>query len=140
MLIFKYNGGEINVEQNDIDSITFGTVDFKNAVLYINTEEEKQITSRDTFMNCHCKMDGGTIFKSFECYGKIRGRGNSTWLWTDGLIYGRRPYRVKFNNKNHMLGMKKNKDWVLLANWRDGSFMMNAFANDLGRYLGFPFS
>ena len=58
LMIFKYNGGEINVEQNDIDSITFGTVDFKNAVLYINTEEGKQITSRDTFMTCHYKMDG----------------------------------------------------------------------------------
>ena len=140
LMILKNNGGEIYVEQNNIDSITFGTVDFKNAVLYINTEEGKEITSRDTFMTCHFKMNGGTLFKSFECNGKIRGRGNSTWLWIDGLIYGRRPYRLKLNNKTEVLGMKNNKDWVLLSNWRDGSFMMNAFANELGRYLGFPFS
>lgn len=137
---FRYNGGELNVEQNDIDSVTIGTVDFQNAKLYINTEDSKEITSRDTFMTCHFSMDGGSLFPDFDCDGKVRGRGNSTWSWCDGLIYGRRPYKIKLGSKTKVLGMNKNKDWNLLANWRDGSFMMNAFANELGRYLGFPFS
>src|SRR5574344_2193492 len=137
---FKYNGGSLSVEQNDIDSVTFGNVDFQNAKLYITTDGHKEITSKDTFMLCHYVMDGGSLFKSFVFDGKIRGRGNSTWSWCNGLIYGRRPYKIKLDTKTNILGMKKNKDWVLLANWRDGSFMMNAFSNELGKYLGLPFN
>jgi spore coat protein CotH len=137
---FRYKGVDTNIEQNDIDSVTFEDVDFQNAKLHITTEGSKEITSRDTFMLCHYVMEGGSLFKSFESDGNIRGRGNSTWSWYDGLIYGRRPYRIKFDKKTNVLGLPKSKDWILLANWRDGSFMMNAFTNELGRYLGFPFN
>ena len=39
----------------------------------------------------------------------IRGRGNSTWD-----IYGKRPYRLKLDNKKNLLGMGKNKHWDCL--------------------------
>jgi spore coat protein CotH len=39
-----------------------------------------------------------------------------------------------------MLGLKSNKDWVLLANYRDPTFMMNPFAFELADYLGMPFA
>ena len=127
-----------------IDSITFGDVDFQNAVLYIDTEDGRPVTSREEWKQAQFRMDGGTLFPDFQAEGRIRGRGNSTWSWYnyggDPLIYGRRPYKIKFDQKQRVLQMNSDRTWVLLANWRDGSFMMNAFANEVGRYLGFAFT
>lgn len=66
---------------------------------------------------------------------RIRQRGNSTRLW-----YDKKPYRIKLDNKTSILGLPANKDWVLLANYRDQSKFMNAIAFDMARYMGsFPF-
>lgn len=66
---------------------------------------------------------------------KIRQRGNSTRLW-----YDKKPYRIKFDTKTSVLGLPANKDWVLLANYRDQTKFMNAIAFDMARYMGsFPF-
>ncbi len=62
---------------------------------------------------------------------KIRLRGNSTRLW-----YDKKPYRIKFETKTAVLGLAANKDWVLLANYRDQSKFMNAVAFDMARYMG----
>ncbi|MBO4906295.1 MAG: CotH kinase family protein [Bacteroidaceae bacterium] len=140
----RHNEQPVQLKTSDIDSITIGDVVFRNAVLYITTENGQEITSRTEWLNCHFNMDGGTLFDSFEADGRIRGRGNSTWSWYeyggDPLIYGRRPYKIKFNQKQRVMDMNADKTWVLLANWRDGSFMMNAFANEVGRYLDFAFT
>lgn len=63
--------------------------------------------------------------------GKVRYRGNSTRLW-----YPKKPYRIKFNEKVEVLGLAANKDWVLLANYRDQSKFMNAVVFDMARNMG----
>ncbi len=63
--------------------------------------------------------------------GKVRYRGNSTRLW-----YPKKPYRIKFNEKAELLGLAANKDWVLLANYRDQSKFMNAVVFDMARNMG----
>jgi len=63
--------------------------------------------------------------------GKVRYRGNSTRLW-----YPKKPYRIKFNEKTEVLGLAANKDWVLLANYRDQSKFMNAVVFDMARNMG----
>lgn len=66
---------------------------------------------------------------------EIRGRGNSTW----GLA--KKPYRIKFNNKRHLLNMKDDaKDWVLLANYADKTLIRNAVAFDVGQFIGMEFT
>lgn len=65
--------------------------------------------------------------------GKIRGRGNSTWHW-----YPKKPYRIKLDESAEMVGLPKNKDWVLLADYRDVTHMMNATGFYLARELGIP--
>lgn len=41
----------------------------------------------------------------------VKGRGNTTW----GLP--KKPYQIKLDSKQDILGMGKNKTWVLLANY-----------------------
>jgi len=67
-----------------------------------------------------------------ELNGRIRGRGNSTW-WE-----AKKPYKVQFTNDASyaripdFLGMKKNRNWALLADHLDRSLMRNKLALSLG--------
>lgn len=66
---------------------------------------------------------------------EIRGRGNSTW----GMP--KKPYRIKFNQKRHLLNMKDDaKDWVLLANYADKTLIRNAVAFEIGQFIGMEFT
>ena len=67
--------------------------------------------------------------------GYVRGRGNSTWKW-----YDKKPHRFKLDEKASVLGLDPEKDWVLLANYRDPSNLMNAFVFELGRQMGLPYT
>ncbi|UEG52892.1 CotH kinase family protein [Mucilaginibacter daejeonensis] len=66
---------------------------------------------------------------------QAKGRGNSTWV-----MYPKKPYRLKFDNKAAMLGMPSAKNWVLLANYNDKTLMRNRLALALGRRLGADFT
>lgn len=64
----------------------------------------------------------------------IRGRGNSTW------DADKKPYKVKLDKKADLLGMGKNKHWVLLANYYDNSLLRNRITYWLGEQLGMEFT
>ena len=49
----------------------------------------------------------------------IKGRGNATWK------YNKRPFAIKLNSGEKVLGMKKSKRWILLANWKDRTLLRN---------------
>ena len=61
--------------------------------------------------------------------GRIRGRGHSSWKWP------KKPYRIKLDKGVSVLGLDKNKDWILLANYADKSFLRNIVAYQMGRTL-----
>lgn len=63
--------------------------------------------------------------------GGIRGRGHSSWSWD------KKPYRIKLDTSVPILGMPKNRDWILLSNYADKSLMRNIVAYDMGRGLDF---
>ena len=64
--------------------------------------------------------------------GKIRGRGNTTWL------QDKKPYKVQFANDAgyaalpDFLGMKKNRNWALLADHLDRTLVRNKLVFTLG--------
>ena len=60
----------------------------------------------------------------------IRGRGNSTW------DQAKKPYRVRFGKKTSLFGKEAAKSWVLLANYYDTTFALNAIAFRLGQKMG----
>ena len=88
------------------------------------------------YVACTIEIAGNGQYEDITPAGaRIRQRGNSTRLW-----YDKKPYRIKLDNKTSILGLPANKDWVLLANYRDQSKFMNAIAFDMARYMGsFPF-
>lgn len=100
-------------------------------VVYIDTPDRRAVTSKTTW------MEGATIMvvnadRTIDCSGtlSIKGRGNSTWG------YPKKPYALKLDKKEKVLGMKKHKRWCLLANWMDRTLMRNAVAFEISRHTG----
>ena len=99
-----------------------------------------RITAADSidtgYVACTIEIAGNGQYEDIApASARIRQRGNSTRLW-----YDKKPYRIKFDTKTSVLGLPANKDWVLLANYRDQTKFMNAIAFDMARYMGsFPF-
>lgn len=62
----------------------------------------------------------------------LKGRGNSSWQ----AYTGKKPYNIKFDKKQNLLGMGECKSWSLLANWADTSFIRNYMAYRLSSAMG----
>ena len=101
----------------------------------IVTENGVTVASKEEYVPCTVKVTEGEASWSMEVTGRIRGRGNSTWFW-----YPKKPYRIKLNESSSFLGMAANKDWVLLADYRDVTHMMNLTGFYLARTLGIPYT
>lgn len=65
---------------------------------------------------------------------QIKGRGNTTWG------NPKKPYTIKLDERAKMLGMKNNKDWVLLANYSDKSLLRNTVAMEISRICDMAWS
>lgn len=90
---------------------------------------------KEDYVNCTITVDHPDDTWDFEGTGRIRGRGNSTWLW-----YDKKPYRIKLDEKASIIGLAADKDWVLLANFRDPTHVMNTFVFELGHIMGLPYT
>lgn len=112
-------------------------VKYRVAKMAITTDNGARVDSKEKtdYRACTIMIESDTIAWNYKGYGKIRGRGNSTWLW-----YPKKPYRIKLDEKAEILGLDANKDWVLLANYRDPTHLMNTFVFEMGRELGIPFT
>lgn len=138
----QWDGFSVPLTIASLDSITFGTspeVEEKDKYqvfqLFVFTEDGRSISSKDTYIPCYIALNGNDSYGSRWVRGGIRGRGNSTWLW-----YDKKPYRIKLDKKQKMLGMDRAKSWVLMANYRDVTDMMNTYVFELGRMMGLPFT
>lgn len=108
-------------------------------LLTITTENGKPITSKEDYINASITIEsrnekGEIIEKLLEVTTEIRGRGNSTW----GME--KKPYRLKLSKSSEILGMPKNKHWVLLANYSDKTLMRNELAFEISRRMGFIYT
>lgn len=63
---------------------------------------------------------------------QIKGRGNTTW------DYEKKPYNVKLEESADLFGMGESKNWCLLANYRDTSYVRNAMVFDYALAMGVP--
>lgn len=113
-------------------------------ICYIDTENGAAITSKENYVQADLKIVGNSQFSNEnnlydsidgeDAPIEIRGRGNVTWTWGP-----KKPYKIKLGTKKDLFGMGKNKHWVLLANYKDYSFMKNKLAYDLSGALGMPY-
>jgi hypothetical protein len=90
---------------------------------------------KSDYLSCSVTINGKGIFDDYHGTARIRGRGNSSWLW-----YEKKPYRIKLDTTSEILGLKRNKDWVLLPNYRDPTNLMNAFGFEVADWLGLPYT
>lgn len=102
--------------------------------IYINTEGGVNITSKNNYVNAQITIDGRDVYNNYTGTTRIKGRGNSTWG------YRKKPYRLKLDKKEALLGLSSEKDWVLLANYLDETHMLNAVAMKTGRLLEMPYT
>lgn len=108
-----------------------------NGIPYIKITVSDSAALSDTsvvgvYYDCYIQVAGNGQYDNIGINrAQIRMRGNSTRLW-----YPKKPYRIKFNGKISMLGLPANKDWILLANYRDPTHYMNAVTFDMARYMG----
>lgn len=103
-------------------------------VLRISTKDAAPIASKEVYVNAtYVLANPMAPDEPLSLNGKIRGRGNSTWGQP------KNPYKVQFSNDAKyaaiadVLGMKKNRNWALLADYFDRSLMRNRLALSLAR-------
>lgn len=94
--------------------------------VYVDGNEE--VVSKDDYLKATIVIseDGES---SFSARGKIKGRGNYTWN------YPKKPYKIKFDEKQDVFGFPANKDWVLLADYCDKSLMRTAYMCEISSAL-----
>ena len=66
-----------------------------------------------------------TTYKNVE----IKGRGNTTWEKI------KKPYQIKFENKENLFNLGNEKKWILLANFLDPTSLRNDIAFYLEKIL-----
>lgn len=96
----------------------------------------KSVTRRDTWvtdLNMCIILPDGTI--DFNDTLSIKGRGNGTWTETN-----KKPYALRLNKKAKILGMHKQKRWILLANYKDRTLLRNDAAFWLSRHTDLPYT
>ena len=86
-------------------------------VIEITTENGQDVTSKDYYLKGNVKITGNGQFDGYSYEGsmQIKGRGNSTW----GMP--KKPYRIKFDTKQNLLGMHSGKEYKSIFDERDGS-------------------
>ena len=142
-LLVHLNGGvTVPFSIGSVDSVTVAEDPFEETKdpyqvfqLYITTNDGSDVTSRDEYADCHLSLQAKGSFSNYSGMAGIRGRGNSTFLW-----YAKKPYRIRLEKKHKILGLDKARSWVLLANYRDVTDLMNTFVFEMGRWLGMPFT
>lgn len=102
--------------------------------IHIATDGHAPVVSKEDYVKGTIRIeDPGKWFSDvdvLEATMRIRGRGNSTW----GMP--KKPYRIKLDSKESILGISKEKDWVLLANYSDKTLLRNITAMRISRILG----
>jgi hypothetical protein len=102
------------------------------AILRIETDSKAQINSKTTFTDASISFPNNNTYSNEKI--KIRGRGNSTWT------FPKKPYKFEFESKIALLGLAPSKEYVLLANYLDGSLMLNSVSMKIGELLKMPFT
>ncbi|HET9577868.1 MAG TPA: CotH kinase family protein, partial [Usitatibacter sp.] len=101
--------------------------------LFITTKDGAPIESKEVYVDAtFALVNPAAASTTVNLAGKIRGRGNFTWL------QAKKPYKVQLANDAayaalaDVLGMTKNRNWALLADHVDLALMRNQLVFTLG--------
>ena len=108
--------------------VSSAEVEYTMPVVRIYTAARRDTITKDTWIDGEIEISGGDAFDGLsQMKTQIKGRGNSTWS------YPKKPYALKLDKKQEVLGMPKHKRWCLIANWLDVTHMRNRIACYLGQ-------
>ena len=148
-------GFAVDGEDTETAEILLRNIEFAEnsiPVLYFNIDEsqgtiDEMHASADHSKNCYGSvdiqvpegykseyMDSAATDQADLKLEYIRGRGNSTWS------AAKKPYKVKFDKKQDLFGMGKNKHWVLIANRFDNTLLHNRVTYWLTAQMGMEFT
>ena len=97
-------------------------------VVRITTSTPRGSITKDTWVDGEIEIEGGSSFGDLaRMKTQVKGRGNSTWY------YPKKPYALKLDKKQEVLGMPKHKRWCLIANYIDLTHMRNRLAYYIGQ-------
>ena len=116
--------------------------------VYITTQDNFQVTSKDEYTSCTFRMELNDRYASYENTftdedggeAQIRCRGNASYTNPEMREKNKYSYKVKLSKKANVLGMGKSKHWYLINNWRDVSNLRHKLAYDLAGSLGLAYT
>lgn len=101
-------------------------------IVKINVEDKQGIDSKDEYKHAEIIIRKGYEV-IFSASGRVKGRGNATWG------YDKKPYKIKFDEKQGFWDLAPNKDWVLLAEYCDKSLMRTPYMCELAQVVDLPY-
>ncbi len=122
----KYNSSKISLSNINRDMTVNVRIDYATEELpIINIKTNEDITSKELYtpMTFSTENCAGELT---DVTGGIRLRGNTT------ASFSKKPYRIKFDQKQSLFGLESAKSWVLLADYLDPSSLHNHAALTFG--------
>ena len=107
-------------------------------IVHVNTDNRRAVTDTETQVPASLYID--SVLASYKSLGSasspirctIKGRGNWTWSGFD-----KKPYKIKFDVKQKVLGMPNNRHWCLQAAADDWlGFLKNPAGHMISEALG----
>ena len=116
-------------------TISYRMTDTGLPVVCINTYGRNIPNRKDWVGDCtmYIMYPDGEI--DYEDTLSIKGRGNQTWS-----DFNKKPYALKLNKKAKILGMHKNKRWILLANVKDRTLLRNDVSFWISKQTNIPYT
>lgn len=102
--------------------------------IYIQTDEEAPVDSKEEYVQADIQINGKGAYEDFEGRTKIRGRGHDSWNMP------KKPYKLKLEDKSELLGLLPGKKWILIANYRAESLMLDAVGFRMAGLLDMPYT
>lgn len=119
--------------------LCFTYVNANLPIIEIHTENAAIIEDKINYVNMKFSLidldnPDNNVFKTNFKDG-IRGRGNYSWF-----LPQKKTYRIKFDKKTSLFGLKAAKSWILLAEYLDPTFLITPTAFHLGDIFGISFN
>ncbi|MCM1320651.1 MAG: CotH kinase family protein [Bacteroides sp.] len=96
-------------------------------IVFIETQDGEDITSKENWVSVAISIQDGEKTQTYAA--QMKGRGNSSWGQP------KKPYSIKLDSREKVLGMKKHKRWVLVANYSDKTLLRNDWASYIGNEI-----
>lgn len=109
--------------------------------VYINTEDNKKPTTKEVYSNGTFKIVDENVPENnvSEIPLRIKCRGNSSYfnahLEGEPFENSKFSYKIKFDEKQDLFGFGKDKEWNLIANFMDRSFIRNHLVYSLSKLM-----